>query len=370
MEYGIVCRKPNTLFSYFGWGSVARIGEHTLIAACSGMRARHVCPWGKSLVFFSYDDGKTWSEPTVVNDTVLDDRDTGIVHLGGNRVALTWFNHPLRYCDIPEPKDAYEQMVHAYLDTVEPMDDQRHGSYIRISEDGGFSWSKPQKMEVAAPHGPCVLNDGSILYFGQVFYSDKYDRDPKAYHNDPRDPKYNDQIKAYASKDGYEWEELGAMPWPPHTQWNQFCEGHAVQLENGRILGMVRFEPSGEALDHYPAHGSMFQTWSDDGGKTWSDPVHTGILGVPPHLIRHSSGAIICSYGRRAEPFGAYAAISYDGGKTWAKQVRLSEANDWDLGYACTTELADGSLYTVYYQHYGDDPSTSFLSTHWSLDEV
>lgn len=370
MEYGIVCRRPDTLFGYFGWGSVARIGEHTLAAACSGMRVRHVCPWGKTLLFFSYDDGKTWSEPTVVNDTVRDDRDAGIVSLGGNRLLLSWFNHPLRYCDFPKPQDAFEQMVHSYLDAVEPMDDRRHGSYIRISGDGGLTWGEAQKLEVNAPHGPCVLNDGSLLYFGQVMYSDKYDRDPKAYHTDPRDPAFNDRIKAYHSADGLTWEERGTMPWPPHTEWTQFCEGHAVQLEDGRILGMVRYSEGGSFGRRYGKNMSMFQTWSEDGGYTWSEPVFTDISGAPPHLLRHSSGAVICSFGRREEPFGAYAAISYDGGRTWAKQVRLSEAQDGDLGYACTTELADGSLYTVYYQRYGDDARTSFLSTHWSLDEV
>ena len=122
MEHGIICRKPDSLFSYFGWGSVARMDEHTLVAVCSGQRTAHVCPWGKTELFYSYDDGKTWSEPVVVNDTVLDDRDAGIVHLGGKRLLMTWFNHPLRYCEPKETDTPFARMMTAYMDTVEPMD--------------------------------------------------------------------------------------------------------------------------------------------------------------------------------------------------------------------------------------------------------
>ncbi|MBR6747398.1 MAG: exo-alpha-sialidase, partial [Clostridia bacterium] len=115
---------------------------------------------------------------------------------------------------------------------------------------------------------------------------------------------------------------------------------------------------------------SMFQTWSDDGGKTWTVPEHVDVSGSPPHLLRHSSGAVICVYGRREEPYGERALISYDDGKTWAKDVELSRGERADLGYPCSVELADGSILTVYYQAWGEDPSTSFLYTRWSLDEV
>jgi len=362
MEHGIVCRKPNSLFGYFGWGSVARIDEHTLIAACSGQRTRHVCPFGKTELFYSFDDGKTWSEPMVVNDTILDDRDAGIVHLGGKRLALTWFNHPLRSFVDAYTSDPKEELCKVYMDVAEPEVKERCGSWLRLSEDGGFSWGEPIKMEISSPHGPTVLRDGTLLYLGKGMYSDRVEHDVTSMKNYYLDPEYRDEITAWSSVDGKTWTELGTVPMPEGASCEYACEPHAIELADGRILGMIRY--------HIGSRMTMLQTWSEDGGKTWSVPTYTDVCGAPPHLLQHSSGAVICVYGRREDPFGERAMISYDGGKTWAKDVELNSAKDLDLGYPCSVELADGSILTVYYQAYGDDFKRSFLYTHWSLDEV
>ena len=49
-EHGVVCRVPDSDFGYFGWPSVARLGDGTLVAGASGLRQSHVCPWGKSVL--------------------------------------------------------------------------------------------------------------------------------------------------------------------------------------------------------------------------------------------------------------------------------------------------------------------------------
>ncbi len=162
LENGIICRKPESFFGYFGWGSVARIGEHTLAAVCSGERTAHICPWGKTELFYSFDDGRTWSSPVVVNDTVLDDRDAGIVHLGGDKLLLTWFNHPLHYCLRPDIDEPWARMACSYGEAAAQYDVDRYGSHIRLSFDRGFSWTPEQKIDVSSPHGPCVLADGTI----------------------------------------------------------------------------------------------------------------------------------------------------------------------------------------------------------------
>ena len=41
-EHGVVCSRPGERFSYFGWPSVARLGDGTLMAASSGLRAEHI----------------------------------------------------------------------------------------------------------------------------------------------------------------------------------------------------------------------------------------------------------------------------------------------------------------------------------------
>ena len=62
----------------------------------SGLRFAHVCPWGKTVLFKSKDDGKTWSGPRILNDTPLDDRDCGVLSLGGKKLLVTWFTLDVR----------------------------------------------------------------------------------------------------------------------------------------------------------------------------------------------------------------------------------------------------------------------------------
>ena len=66
---GIVSRMKAGMFTCHGWPSVCRDETGTLSVVCSGYRCLHICPFGKTLLFQSRDDGKTWSAPIVVNDT-------------------------------------------------------------------------------------------------------------------------------------------------------------------------------------------------------------------------------------------------------------------------------------------------------------
>ena len=116
---------------------------------------------------------------------------------------------------------------------------------------------------------------------------------------------------------------------------------------------------------------AVLKTFSRDGGRTWSDPEPLDaedVSGSPPHLFRHSSGAIILTYGRRTEPFGQRALISRDNGETWEDEYILrDDGPDHDLGYPSTVELPDGSLLTVYYQKVTGDRACSLLWTRWQL---
>lgn len=352
---GIVYRKTDGLLRYQGWPSVCADGDGVLYAVCSGYRMNHVCPFGKSLLFISRDQGKTWSNPIVVNDTVLDDRDTGIVWLGGKKLLITWFIHPAHiYLDhyaegmMNACTPAEAPTMRAGIDNLENYRDQPElgGSFIRLSEDGGMTWGETIRIPVSAPHGPNVLSDGRLLYVGKQMYSDA-------------EPEGN--VAAYESTDGgHTWNRIGTIPFPEGTEANCFHEPHVIELEDGSLLAALRSEGK--------LAFSVYLTRSYDGGRTWSIPEATGFIGSPPHLLRHSSGAIICTYGRRTAPFGERAAVSYDGGKTWpVEYVLRDDAPHGDLGYPCTAELPDGSLFTVYYQPYAPEEKDSLLYTHWSL---
>ena len=82
LKHGVVNRVQNTLFRYQGWPSVARDEDGTLYAVASSFRCEHICPFGKAVISYSTDGGKTYTRPAPVIDTPLDDRDAGICTFG------------------------------------------------------------------------------------------------------------------------------------------------------------------------------------------------------------------------------------------------------------------------------------------------
>lgn len=358
-EHGVVNRVKDSLFAYQGWPSVCRDENGTLYAVASSFRLNHICPFGKTAMYISRNNGETWTPPIIINDTYLDDRDAGIVYMGNGRLLVTWFAHPAReyipgqfYSYIKNAASPIEAgTVLGMLGGYQFIPEQHSlgGSFIRISEDYGVTWGEMVKIPVSAPHGSNLLRDGSLLYLGKEHYS--YGEAPKG------------SVCAYRSGDGINWERLSILDFPNGTTLDNFHEPHVLELPDGRLLGAIRAQ--GKNI----IHGfSIYTAFSDDGGKSWSMPECTGISGSPPHLLLHSSGAVICSYGRREAPFGERAMISYDNGATWEDDYILDDrASDSDLGYPMTAELDDGSLITVYYQKLTGDAKCSILYSKWKL---
>jgi len=347
-DHGVVCSMPGERFGYFGWPSVARLDDGTLIAAASGLRTQHVCPWGRTVLFASGDEGKTWTPPRIVNDTPLDDRDAGIIHLGGGKLLLSWFTSDTRRyyggC-----KEAYgDAEVAAWEPVLDCWDDalvdKWLGAWVRISPDGN-AWGDFVRVPVTAPHGPVKLHDGSLLYLGNRLGGEK------------------GEMAAFVSLDsGRSWSEAGVVPEEAKPSDVRFVEPHAVEISPGRLIGHIRSQEANSG------NLSIWQTESADGGRTWTPPHHLGICGAPPHLLLHSSDAVVCVFGRREPPFGQRAVISRDGGASWPIECVLrDDGPDGDLGYPASVELPGGDIFTVYYQKTRAGEKASLLWTRWAL---
>lgn len=356
MEYGIVSRMTQGLFCYQGWPTVTKDAAGIVYAASSGHRLGHVCPFGKNLLFVSYDDGRTWSAPRIINDTALDDRDAGLCAWGEGNLVLSWFNLPPEFYDreerypdtlpLPLSRAAREHWKSLPPEQLIP------GSFCRVSHDGGRTWSESRKAPVTAPHGPIVTPEGKFIYLGKEFFSD--------------DPSLEeDHIYAFQSEDeGKTWQKLSEVPLPEGWSASAIHEPHCLLLPDGTILGGLRITSDALPGDR----DGIFTTFSYDGGRTFSKPELLELSGTPPHFLLHSTGTVVLSYSRRAKPCGQRARLSYDGGRSWSEELVLSpEAPNWDHGYPSTVELSDGSLLTVYYQRYDHDDYNSVLYTHWEL---
>jgi len=356
MKFGIVNRSTQGKFRYQGWPTVTKGEDGTIFAASSGHRLAHVCPFGKNLMYTSTDDGESWTAPQIINDTYLDDRDAGLLAWGEGTLLLTWFNHPTSlfveraYMNKPH-YDLSSDLTMGMRNTWDKMDpkDLPYGSFTKISYDNGKTWSEPRRAPITSPHGPMRLEDGTLFFVGRSFHTKELE----------------DGIYVYTSQDdGATWQYLSRVP-APEGATGVSCEPHAIQLKDKILVG-VRYHN----LD-VPGKLQIYTVESRDGGKTWENAHFLDLLGAPPHFLLHSTGALIMVYGRRCEPMGQYARVSYDQGKTWGDDFMVSPvSSSWDQGYPSTVELKNGDLLTVYYQKYEDDPYCSLLSTHWSLKEA
>ena len=372
----IVSYPKSFYFRYFGWPTVARLEDGTLALAASGFRHAHMCPWGKSVVWESYDEGRSWDEPEIVNDSSIDDRDTGLLALPGGSLLLSWFSSDMRHHYRSVPLEERQPKVDKALEETGDPEQKRKirdgyrifrastdvwqeenvardmGSFIRIRDPRGV-WGPRIPVTASSPHGPILLRDGILLYVGKAnaeWVNGEYRPSMTALHGA--------RIRAISSADsGVTWQQLGYVPEIPGASYH---EPHAIELADGSILALIRVHPAPTEANPKP-HFQIWKSLSHDRGSTWSVPEYVG-EGSPPHLLRHSSGAIVCTQGYRIKPFGIRALVSRDEGGSWEEFVLDDSQPGGDLGYPASVELADGSVYTVFYR-YGD-----ILSIKWKLN--
>lgn len=353
-QHGVVCRMADQPRGYFGWPSAAVLPDGTVAVGASGLRSRHVDPWGKTVLWYGSPE-QGFGEPVVAQDSPLDDRDVGLVALPQGGLLATWFTL--------DPRIFREQLAREYSAeefapmgrAMDELDDEiaaaHRGSWTMYSEDGR-SWHAKRRSPVSSPHGPIVLGDGRLLYLGKQF--------PQG------DDRPFAQVACAVSEDnGESWREIGVVPLPEGADVGQFHEPHAAECADGTLRGYIRY--------HYPQEQGgnlgIFQTLSRDGGKTWTTAEDMDIHGSPPHILRHSSGAWVMTYGWRHPGYGQRARISLDEGASWGEELILrDDGPDGDLGYPCSVELADGSILTVYYQKAEGDEKTSILWTKWTIE--
>lgn len=351
----VIMSNPGSLHNYFGWPTAARLQNGRIAVVASGFRLRHVCPFGKTVISYSEDEGKTYTAPAPIIDTVLDDRDGGIVAFGEKGVMVSSFNNTCNF----QRRKAVTAYDLAYLDSVTAAQEQAAlGASFRISQDYGITFGPIFKSPVTSPHGPTPLDDGCLLWVGRTF--------------SPEDKPMpgTDRIEAHRILPDGSMEFVGQIDNIVRDgQQALSCEPHALQVENGRILTHIRVQGVASMF-------TLFQSESDDGGKTWSKPrqLLTDAGGAPAQLLRHSSGVLISTYGFRGEPFGKgpfgiRAMFSRDNGDTWdiGHSIYTTDVS-YDLGYPSTVELSDGSLLTIFYARPEKDAPAVIMQQRWRMD--
>lgn len=360
-EPQVVMSNPLSKYNYFGWPTVARLRNGKIAVVASGYRLHHLCPFGKTVIAYSEDEGATYTAPAPVVDTVLDDRDGGIVAFGESGVMVTSFNNMVqdqrKWAADPKvvKSEAERIMRNAYLDQITAEEEAAAlGSHFRISYDNGVTFGPIHKCPVTSPHGPISLPDGSFLWVGNAFsYPPHFVKEPV--------------IQAYRITADGTAEKLSEIePIEYEGRRRLSFEPHAILQEDGTILLHIRVEDG---------IFTVYQTESKDGGRSWTKPrkLLSDFGGSPPHLFRHSSGLLISTYGFRGDhfkaPFGVRAMFSRDNGATWEVDHDLYVTDlSPDLGYPSTVELRDGSLLTVFYAQPTANEPPVILQQKWRVE--
>jgi sialidase-1 len=328
---------------YHGWPTLARRQEGELLVTYSGGRESHICPFGRVEVIRSQDNGESWSWPTILMDSPIDDRDAGVCETPAGSLLVTTFTS-LAYESVPNRAQNPARWQAANRRTSEEQRQRLLGTWMLRSTDKGMTWSAPYRVPVNSPHGPVVLSDGRLLYAGKQLW----DAGRKVGVCESRD-------------DGRTWRWLADIPARPGDKVEDYHELHAVHCADARILVHIR--------NHNAANRSeTLQCESSDGGRTWAQPHPIGVWGLPSHLLRLRDGRILMTYGHRRAPFGNQARVSEDHGRTWSEPMILSgDGSGGDLGYPSTVEMPDGRLVTVWYESMKDSPRAVLRMARWAL---
>jgi hypothetical protein len=315
----------------------------------SANRVGHVCPFGKLVAYESGDCGESWSEPRILADGPLDDRDGGILVTRSGTILVNWFTSICWLNLIEKPEFSSWKGIAEAISLKEMRDNL--GFWMIRSTDGGKTWSEKQLVPVNSPHGPCQLSDGSLLYVGkalslssELLGGSRHDIIP---------------VSARSTDDGATWEVIGRIPECRRQYWEGYNELHAIEAADGTIVAHIR--------NHIP-YGSAetWQTSSPDKGRTWSEPIRI-TYGFPSFLSALPDGRLLMSYGYRREPYGIRARVSDDSGKTWGDEMVISdEAKFSDMGYPSTVKLPDGRLFTIWYEKMSEEKCL-LRHAHWTL---
>ncbi|MBQ4067550.1 MAG: exo-alpha-sialidase, partial [Clostridia bacterium] len=395
------------------WPSIAVDENDNVYVVGSGNRMAHIDPFGNTLLTVSRDGGKTWGKPQNISNTVMDDRDAGILYLGNGEMLVSYFtsdatsylsggsnysslkpysqggsapNWAAEWDSSYNPKGG---IIGTYLDIISYINrtdssyDMSAASYIIKSTDYGATWNTEYydflgvgytanaaamldnylitrpgtEVPVTSAHGPMLRSDGRIIFAGKVMNA--VDRPM-------------DSMAVYISDDGLEWSYLSEIPTPYGYYYNNFHELSVTENADGALVCAIRAQTCNDKQTAPAA--TIYTAFSYDGGITWTVPQPTGLDGTPPHVVTLENGDIIMTYSDRTDPRSIRAVVSTDGGRTWSEDAVISDnffSGD-DMGYPASAVLSDGTVVSVWYGTYkpgtANEQYSSILSKRWTYE--
>lgn len=220
---------------------------------------------------------------------------------------------------------------------------------IRVSKDGGRTWSGASELPLDGLHSLTALNsylvrpDGRCLLF-MFEVSPDGNRRPLVYGSLDGGTEFHFMSYITVEHD----PQAAAKSLQPASSLafagHRWFYPRAIMLPSGTILCTLRCQrdPTGVMWTE------IYK--SDDGGRTWGFLSRVNDFGAPGSLVRMSDGRLVVVYGYRLPNYGIRAAVSEDEGRTWSDELIVrDDGGSWDLGYPNAWEVAPGKVGCIYY---------------------
>ena len=254
----------------------------------------------------STDQGRTWSAPEAFGPAV----DRELAAWSGLRIHITPAGRLIGFAPDKDSKKVWESVDRGRTWTEAPNMNLHLGP------------PREQPVQDLSPNGLTNLRDGTILapVLARVDTSDQ-----------------SESIFTWgggthcqawclrSEDDGRTWSEpVNLDNQGLDADGNQIpgnmdlTEPSLVQLGSGRVLALIR-----------PVYSPwMWETWSDDGGRTWGQCVRGPFPGyAPPNMVRTASGALLIAHRLP----GLTVNCSLDDGLTWDAGTMI-DTGLWAMG--------------------------------------
>lgn len=283
-----------------------------------GIREPHMDNY--NLLIYSDDFGKTWSEPVLVipssKENFVHALDIQLWTAPDGKLHIYWVQNNTCLDTDPTP-ELVEGQPYFSVDGYQFID-YTHAEWVTVCDNPDadvLEFSEPRYVDIGFLRcKPTVLKSGRWIFFN-------YDQNHSQYGYSISD----DEGKTFTHH--YGAEKLRTL----------FDESMAYEREDGSIRMLAR-----------TTLGFMAESWSYDGGLTWTDAKDSGIVAPSArhYIARTPSGNILLVYSDdNYERTNMTIALSEDDGETWKYKRCIDTRND--LSYP-DVDFYDGRIFLTY----------------------
>jgi len=259
-----------------------------------------------TLINWSDDRGKTWSDPVAPWDNIMIGKKTGSIRtayltaIGGNRVlaALCWVDHTSPSLPF------FNEETEGLLDTR---------IFLAESDDHGKTWSKPILVDTSPFTCPTPIT-GPILQLPNGDLACQYELNK--HYCDPEVWRHSSVIM-FSSDGGKTWPEHSIASNDPENRlfyWDQ----RPNLLADGTLLNLF-WTYDNKAGVYLNIHARA----SHDNGRSWLDMRDTGVPGQAAQPVSLPHNRIAMVYVERTDSPAIKARISNDAGRIWPQDIEL-----------------------------------------------